>query len=114
MLINERLKEIRQNCKLTRKEVAEYIGVDQSTYGKYELGLRKPSIEILGKIAKLYSTSVEYLLCLTNDPDKQSRLSGHGDFIVRNGKVIEYGDLPEDDQKALESYFQHLRQKNNL
>lgn len=43
----------------TQLEVAEAIGVGQSTYAMYETGKRIPSDEVKIRIAKYYSTTVQ-------------------------------------------------------
>lgn len=47
---------------MTKKEVAELLKIDQSTYGKYELGKRQPDSEMLKKLADIFNTSVDYIL----------------------------------------------------
>ena len=41
--INEQLKFIRQQKRLTQKQVADAIGIDKSTYAHYESGRRVPN-----------------------------------------------------------------------
>ncbi len=43
----------------TQAEVAEAIGVGQSTYAMYETGKRIPSDEVKIRIAKYYSSTVQ-------------------------------------------------------
>ena len=61
-MIGDRLKEAREVKGLTRKAVAEYIKIDQTTYGKYELGKREPDAETLKKLADFYEVSIDFLL----------------------------------------------------
>ncbi len=57
-----RLKEERIAHKLTQKQVAERLNVSTSTYQKYENYERGVPEEIYKKLAKLYNTSVDYLM----------------------------------------------------
>ena len=50
----------------TQKEVAEYLFCDQSLYSKYERGQRDVPVGIIIKLAKLYNTSTDYILGLTD------------------------------------------------
>lgn len=58
----ERLKSLRNERKILQKEVASYLGIDRTTYVKYETGASEPSIEILRKLATFFSVSVDYLV----------------------------------------------------
>ena len=55
----EQLKEERQLQKLSQKEVAERAGIDRSTLTCYELGLRKPPIDVLQKLAAALNVKFE-------------------------------------------------------
>lgn len=65
-MLGKRLEELRTEKRMTKKEVADYLQIDQSTYGKYELGKRQPDYETLDKLANLFNVSVDYILCRTN------------------------------------------------
>jgi len=66
MIIKERLALLREGLGLSKKEFAEKLNVEQSTYGKYELGKRQPSLEILLRITELFDVSADYLLGLSD------------------------------------------------
>ena len=61
-----RLKELRENNKITQTQVASYLNLTQQTYSLYERGGLVPSLIVLKKLAYLYDTSVDYLLGLTD------------------------------------------------
>lgn len=63
-----RLKDLREDSDLSQQRVADYLGMKQPQYSRYESGLRDVPTDILIKLAKLYNTSTDYLLGLTNDP----------------------------------------------
>ena len=65
---------MREDADLTQQQVAKYLMCDQSLYSKYERGERAIPLEIMIKLARLYKTSVDYLVGLTNDrtPYQQS------------------------------------------
>lgn len=65
-----RLKDLREDNDYTQSFIAEHLGVKQNTYSQYECEKREIPIALLIKLAKLYDTSVDYILCLTNNPDK--------------------------------------------
>jgi len=65
-VFSTRLAKLREELGLTRKEVAEKLNIDQTTYGKYELSKRQPDYDTLQKIASFFNVSVDYLLGRTN------------------------------------------------
>ena len=56
-VVPERLKALRGNK--TQKEVADSIGISQSTYAMYETAQRVPSDENKRKIAAYYNKTVQ-------------------------------------------------------
>lgn len=52
--------------KLTQKEVAAFLGVDRSTYNKYETGDSEPNFDTICRLADFFDVSVEYLMGRTN------------------------------------------------
>lgn len=62
-----RLKDLREDNDYTQAFIAEYLGVKQNTYSQYECEKREIPIALLVKLAKLYNTSVDYILGLTNN-----------------------------------------------
>lgn len=56
-VVPERLKALRGNK--TQKEVADSIGISQSTYAMYETGERTPSDENKRKLAMLFRKTVQ-------------------------------------------------------
>lgn len=73
----KRLKELRLEKKLYQKDVASAIGIDRTTYVKYELGQSEPNHEILQRIADFFDVSIDYLMCRTDikkTPENESSL----------------------------------------
>lgn len=66
ILLGQRLKELRNERKLTQKQVAEALNLNSVTYLHYEKSQREPSLEVLADMAKFYNVSVDYLLGLTD------------------------------------------------
>ena len=64
----ERIRNLREDRDLKQKQLAEYLKIHQTTYSDYELGHLNVPIEILIKLAKLYDTSIDYIVGLTDNP----------------------------------------------
>ena len=56
------LRLLRTKKGATQKEVAESLGIDRTTYVKYENGNSEPDNKMLLKLANYYNTSIDYLL----------------------------------------------------
>ena len=72
MVINmyyRRLKDLREDKDLVQKQVAAYLGIDQRVYSNYEIGKREIPTRFVVSLAKLYGTSADYILNLTNNPN---------------------------------------------
>lgn len=69
-LLSKRLKELRKINNYTQDYVASALGIIRQTYSHYETGKRIPSSEMLYKLAGLYEISVDDLIQLTIELDK--------------------------------------------
>lgn len=64
--MKNRLRDIREDRDLNQKELADVLGVHQTTYSSYEIGKLSLTADVLIKLAKYYKVSVDYLLGLTD------------------------------------------------
>jgi transcriptional regulator with XRE-family HTH domain len=62
MGLKENLKTLRKKNGITQQEIAEYLGIDTTSYGRIERGVRNLSADRLELIAKFYKVSVNNLL----------------------------------------------------
>ena len=118
-LLSQRLKELRKVNNYTQDYVAAVIGTTRQTYSHYETGRRKPSTETLYKLSGLYNISVDDLLHLSVEldrniyyeapgPSKTSEdLSAYLEYFndPRNQKKFQYNSNLE---KELLYYFQMI------
>lgn len=58
MTYGESIKKARKESRLTQAELADRCGLATVTIQQYERGIRQPSLEKLGKIAKALGTTV--------------------------------------------------------
>ena len=73
MYYYRRLRDMREAHALAQKEVAAHLGIDQRVYSNYETGKRQIPAHLLIGLAKLYNTSVDYLLGLTDETKPYKR-----------------------------------------
>lgn len=62
-----RLRDLREDADLSQAQVAARLNCAQQTYCNYELGQRDIPTATLIALAKLYKTSVDYILGLSNE-----------------------------------------------
>ena len=60
-----RLKDLREDHYYSQQYVADYLVMKQPQYSRYERGLRDIPTDVLIRLAKLYNTSTDYILGLT-------------------------------------------------
>lgn len=63
-----RIHDLREDHDMTQKEVADYLGMKQPQYQRYESGMRDIPTDILIALSKLYHASVDYMLELSDNP----------------------------------------------
>lgn len=61
-ILTARLKDKRKSHKYTQQEIADKLGITQSTYAYYETGRNEPDLETLKKLADIFETSIDYLV----------------------------------------------------
>ena len=65
----KRIRDLREDHDLTQAQLAEYLKIQRTQYRRYECGYRDIPTDILIRLAKLYGTSTDYILGLTNNPN---------------------------------------------
>ena len=63
-----RIRDLREDHDWNQTTVAQMLGMSQTGYSKYETGENDIPTQILIQLARLYGTSIDYLLGETNDP----------------------------------------------
>ncbi len=61
-----RIRDMREEKGMTQQQVSDYLMCDQSLYSKYERGEREVPLELMVKLAKLFETSIDHLVKLTD------------------------------------------------
>ena len=85
--LGNKLKNARLNRKLSRKQIAERIGVTASMIGLYETSERLPSIPVLIKLATQYKVSIDYLLGYNTKSTDTLSLDGLTDNQIKALKL---------------------------
>lgn len=131
MGIGYNIRKYRMQLKLTQKELAKEIGVEQTTISKYEQGILEPNIEALVKLAKLFGISVDELLNSADDEisgydvydilkeQKDMRLKGNLYHFIQiafayNSNHIEGSTLTEEQTRNIYETNSALFEENSI
>lgn len=67
----KRLRDLREDHDLKQQDIANLLNIRQTVYSRYERGFQNLPLEHLITLAKFYKVSTDYILNLTDQPDKQ-------------------------------------------
>lgn len=69
-MFSERLSQLRKSKGLSMLQLGEILGVSDEAIRLMERGKRSPSFEVLLSVAEFFSVSVDYLVGLSNTPER--------------------------------------------
>ena len=102
MSFPQRLKELRQDKKLTQKELSLHLGLSANSICEWEKGRCEPGIAQLLKLSSLFECSIDFSTGNADD---------FGVISIKNEKPALA--LSQDEQKLLETY-RKLNTKNKI
>ena len=65
----QRIRDLREDADLSQREIAAYLGIQQTVYSRYERGFQTIPLEHLIRLADYYNVSTDYLLGRTRRPE---------------------------------------------
>lgn len=68
MSLGLRIKELRKDKKLTQRELAQKLEIDNTTVSKWEADVYEPDTNTLNKLADFFEVTTDYLLGRTENP----------------------------------------------
>ncbi len=104
--LGDYLREQRHGAKLSLRQLAEVAGVSNPYLSQVERGLRKPSAEVLGQIAKGLRISAEALYV------RAGILEERGDRVEVEAAVLADPHLGERQRKVLLDIYETFRAEN--
>ena len=60
--LTQKLKAFRESRGYSQNQLADYLGIERSSYTRYETGETEPSLFALNKLSILYGVSADFLL----------------------------------------------------
>ena len=101
------LREIREDRKLSQKEIAEVLGTRQTYYSRYETGEHEVPTRVLDKLADYYGVSVDYILGRTESTQGVDALSRPVTLERTAGRLLsEILALSEKGRQAVVDYVE--------
>ena len=67
MYFYQRLRDLREDADKTQQQIADYLGIIQVQYHRYETGKREMPFHQIIELANYYNVSIDYIAGLTND-----------------------------------------------
>lgn len=89
----QRLQDLMKEYKITQAELASKIGVTESSISRFLNGTKnKLTIEQIISIARIFNVYSDFLLCLTNVPDKKIMTSLSLVFLPKQHAISIQGE----------------------
>lgn len=89
MQLHEKLKALRIRNYYTQQDIAEKLGVTRSTVSNFEIGRRKPEIDILEKLAEIYGVDLNYFATHSMQSNDLMSLVEKAESIFNNPTISE-------------------------
>ncbi len=70
--INQKIKELRLQKKLTQKEFAEKVGLTRAALGQMETFVANPTLELVIRIVKEFGVTYNFLIDADSSPTEDS------------------------------------------
>ncbi|MES2516085.1 MAG: helix-turn-helix transcriptional regulator [Bacteroidota bacterium] len=107
--LGEILRESREVMPLTLRQVEEATGISNAYLSQVENGkIKKPSINVLYKLAGLYNIELDSLLGASGVVEKKTAKQSK----LLNSIALSAGTLSKEEEDELLNYLTYLRGKN--
>ena len=103
-MVGKRLKELREEKGLTQKELSEMVNLSQQTIGHYEVDRAEPGVKTLEIFARIFNTTVDYLLGISDIRTPPEIQAAH-----RTDDPMD--ELPPEARKSLEEFKAYIIEK---
>lgn len=102
MVFSERLKQLRNDRKLTQEQLAKILGKTRSTIAGYESENKQPDFDILNELAEYFNVSTDYLL---------GRTDIRNPYNTSNNNEDDWTDEELEDIEMFKEYIRIRREK---
>lgn len=98
MFDGSRLKAARRRTGLNQKEAASELGIPVGTYRNWEQSLHEPHSGHIISIVKLFNTTADFILGLTDNPEPYSKTKKTYQHAAYDGAL---DDLTDEEKEEL-------------
>lgn len=92
-MINDRLKDIREDKDLTQKDIAKILHITQPTYSAFENGNKIIPLKHLNSLCNYYNVSMDYLVGLSNNRNSSNSIYELDKNLIGNNiKIVRYNN----------------------
>ncbi len=102
-LLSVRLRLLRRAGRMTQEDVAAMLDVTRSAYTYYERDRSKPDFDTLITLSKIFGVSIDYLVGLSNLPERRRDEAQAADAIPEERVAKEHalGQLSREERHLL-------------
>ena len=94
-----RIKELRTGKGMKQTDLARQLGVTQGALSGWENENYEPDIKALKKMSEIFGVSVDFILCLTDEPASEGAAD---ETLVALSAPKGYDRLTEDERREIE------------
>lgn len=113
-MFGSRLRDLRNEKKLTQDDLGKMLNVSGKTIGAWERDSRQPNIEAINKIASIFNVSTDYLL---GNPEKISNTKTADiedlDKMIDNARSFGGKKMTENDREIIKAYLKGFYDNKN-
>ena len=110
MAVGDRIKELRQQQKMTQGDLAAKVGLSYIQIGRYEKHKSKPSAAVLQKLADALNTSADYLMNGDSQEIASARITDRG--LLELFQAVDV--LDEADKELVKTFLDALVTKRKI
>lgn len=116
--MNERLKEIRKELRLTQKEFAKKLGITDSGISRLEKGQNQLTDQMIRSICREFNVNYSWLVSGTGDMFDEVPQTSIDELCAQYGLddfdrvlILEYLKMSADARKALKDYIRNVMKR---
>lgn len=100
MSYGKRLSALRKEKKQSQEQLSKIVGINRSTYARYETGNTQPDYDTLKRLADHFEVTTDYLLGRSDTPHKTEEEEFQA-FINDPELEVWYKELPKNKESEL-------------
>jgi transcriptional regulator with XRE-family HTH domain len=116
MAIGDRIRSLRKEHDWTQKDLAQKLGIADSTVSLYESNTNKPDGDMIKKLSQVFDVSADYLLADGEDESRNIRSTLEVRFVNAGleefALVKKYSMLSEDNRKIIHNLIDSMLEIN--